>query len=63
MMAEFRLTDDYEEVGRAWKISIPKMTGKNYVELSKCDAEVQASEEQGFEMVDEMPEFPVVCLP
>lgn len=58
MMAEFRLTDNYEKVKQAEKTPIPKITGKNYVELPKRDAVVQASEEQVFGIVEEMPEFP-----
>ena len=58
MMAEFRLTGNYEKVKQAEKTPIPKITGKNYVELPKRDAVVQASEEQVFGIVEEMPEFP-----
>ena len=58
MMAEFRLTDNYEKVKPAEKTPTPKITGKNYVELPKRDAVVQASEEQVFGIVEEMPEFP-----
>ena len=58
MMAEFRLTNNYEKAKRAEKTPIPKITGKNYVELPKRDAVVQASEEQVFGIVEEMPEFP-----
>lgn len=58
MMAEFRLTDNYEKVKQAEKTPIPKITGKNYVELPKRDAVVQASEEQVFGIAEEMPEFP-----
>lgn len=58
MMAEFRLTDNYEKVKQAEKTPIPKITGKNYVELPKRDTVVQASEEQVFGIVEEMPEFP-----
>ena len=52
MMAEFRLTDNYEEVGQAKKTSIPKMTGGNYVEAPKED------EQTVYQVVEEMPEFP-----
>ena len=52
MMAEFRLTDNYEEVGQAKKTPIPKMTGGNYVEAPKED------EKTVYQVVEEMPEFP-----
>lgn len=70
MMAEFRLTDNYEEAGRAKKapipekVSIPEMTSTpkiiriNYVELPEHDAVLQVSEDQVFDVVEEMPEFP-----
>lgn len=58
MMAEFRLTDNYEEAGRAKKASIPKMARINYVELPEHDAVLQVSEDQVFDVVEEMPEFP-----
>lgn len=70
MMAEFRLTDNYEEAGRAKKAPIPEMasipemtsTSKmiriNYVELPEHDAVLQVSEDQVFDVVEEMPEFP-----
>lgn len=70
MMAEFRLTDNYEEAGRAKKApipemaSIPEMTSTpkmiriNYVELPEHDAVLQVSEDQVFDVVEEMPEFP-----
>ena len=64
MMAEFRLTDNYEEAGQAKKASIPEMTSTpkmiriNYVELPEHDAVLQVSEDQVFDVVEEMPEFP-----
>lgn len=63
MMAEFRLTDNYEEAGRAKKApiperaSIPEMIRINYVELPH-DAILQVPEDHVFSVVDEMPEFP-----
>ena len=52
MMAEFRLTDDYEEARRAGKTPIPKTTGRNYVEVPQTD------EQMVYQVVEEMPEFP-----
>lgn len=52
MMAEFRLTDNYEKAKRAEKTPIPKMTGGNYVEAPKED------EQAVYQVVEEMPEFP-----
>ena len=52
MMAEFRLTDNYEKAKRAEKTLIPKMTVKNYVEAPKED------EQTVYQVVEEMPEFP-----
>lgn len=52
MMAEFRLTDNYEEAKRAEKTPIPKITGGNYVETPKED------EQAVYQVVEEMPEFP-----
>lgn len=51
-MAEFRLTDDYEEARRAGKTPIPKTTGRNYVEVPQTD------EQMVYQVVEEMPEFP-----
>lgn len=52
MMAEFRLTDDYKEVGRIGKTPIPKTTGRNYVEVPQID------DQMVYQVVEEMPEFP-----
>lgn len=52
MMAEFRLTDNYEKVKPAEKTLIPKMTVKNYVEAPKED------EQTVYQVAEEMPEFP-----
>lgn len=52
MMAEFRLTDNYEKAKRAEKTPIPKTTVKNYVEAPKED------EQTVYQVVEEMPEFP-----
>lgn len=52
MMAEFRLTDNYEKAKRAEKTPIPQMTGGNYVEAPKED------EQTVYQVVEEMPEFP-----
>lgn len=52
MMAEFRLTDNYEKAKRAEKTLIPKMTVKNYVEAPKED------EQTVYQVAEEMPEFP-----
>lgn len=52
MMAEFRLTDNYEKAKRAEKTPIPKSIVKNYVEAPKED------EQTVYQVVEEMPEFP-----
>ena len=52
MMAEFRLTDNYEKAKRAEKPPIPKSIVKNYVEAPKED------EQTVYQVVEEMPEFP-----
>lgn len=52
MMAEFRLTNNYEKAKRAEKTPIPKTTVKNYVEAPKED------EQTVYQVVEEMPEFP-----
>ena len=52
MMAEFRLTDNYEKAKRAEKTPIPKMIDGNYVEAPKED------EQTVYQVVEEMPEFP-----
>ena len=52
MMAEFRLTDNYEKTKRAEKTPIPKTTVKNYVEAPKED------EQTVYQVAEEMPEFP-----
>ena len=52
MMAEFRLTDNYEKAKLAEKTPIPKITGGNYVETPKED------EQAVYQVVEEMPEFP-----
>lgn len=52
MMAEFRLTDNYEKAKRAEKTPIPKSIVKNYVEAPKED------EQTVYQVVKEMPEFP-----
>lgn len=52
MMAEFRLTNNYEKAKRAEKTLIPKTTVKNYVEAPKED------EQTVYQVVEEMPEFP-----
>lgn len=52
MMAEFRLTDDYEEARRAGKTPIPKIVGRNYVEIPQTDGQMV------YQVVEEMPEFP-----
>lgn len=51
MMAEFRLTDNYNDAGLAEKTPMPKIAGRNYVELPKDDNTV-------YQLVEEMPEFP-----
>lgn len=52
MMAEFRLTNNYEKAKRAEKTPIPKTTVKNYVEAPKED------EQTVYQVVEKMPEFP-----
>lgn len=52
MMAEFRLTNNYEKAKRAEKTPIPKSIVKNYVEAPKED------EQTVYQVVEEMPEFP-----
>ena len=52
MMAEFRLTDNYEKAKRTEKTPIPKSIVKNYVEAPKED------EQTVYQVVEEMPEFP-----
>lgn len=52
MMAEFRLTENYENSRWAEKTPISGMTGGNYVEAPKED------EQTVYQVVEEMPEFP-----
>ena len=52
MMAEFRLTDDYEEARRAGKTPMPETVGRNYVEVPQTD------EQMVYQVAEEMPEFP-----
>ena len=52
MMAEFRLTENYENSRWAEKTPISGMTGGNYVEAPKED------EQTVYQVAEEMPEFP-----
>lgn len=52
MMTEFRLTDNYEEAGRAEMTPVPKNFSRNYVEILK------ENEQTVYQVVEEMPEFP-----